>query len=109
MCAAGANVECVRGAIPSGLPDEEWLRQVGEKGWIAVMRDKRVRYRKLERNALEASGVGAFVFTGGQATAQDTASAIVPRLKKMAAIALSEPRPFLYSLSVGGAISRIPL
>ena len=109
MRAAGARVEHVRGAIPAGLTDEEWLQAVGARGWIALMRDQRVRYRKLERAALEAAAVGAFVFTGGQATAQDTASAIVPRLRKMAAIARSELRPFLYAVTARGRISRIPL
>jgi len=109
MRAAGASVEHVRGAIPSGLPDEEWLRIVGEKHWIALMRDQRVRYRKLERQTLTTAGVGAFVFTGGQATAQDTATAIVPKLKKMASISMSEKRPFLYAVSQSGSISRILL
>ena len=109
MRAAGARVEHVRGAISAGRTDEDWLQIVGQKGWIALMRDQRVRYRKLERAMLAEAGVGAFVFTGGQATALDTAAAIVPKMKKMASIAKSEPRPFLYSISLGGSVSKIPL
>lgn len=109
MRAAGAVVERVRGAIPSGTPDEEWLAIVGERRWVALMRDQRIRWRRLEREALKAAKVGAFVFTGGQATAQDTADAIVPKLAKLAAIARSEPRPFLYSLSRGGSLTKIDL
>lgn len=109
MHAAGARVEHARGAVRAGASDEEWLTIVGERRWIAVMRDQRIRWRRLEREALKMSGVGAFVFTGGQATARDTADTIVLKLPKLAAIACSERRPFLYSMSRGGTLSKIPL
>lgn len=109
MRAAGATVEHVRGAVRAGASDEEWLTFVGERRWVAIMRDQRIRWRRLEREALNMSGVGAFVFTGGQATARDTADTIVLKLPKLAAIARSERRPFLYAISRGGTLSKIPL
>jgi hypothetical protein len=109
MRAAGATVEHVRGAVRAGASDEEWLTFVGARRWIALMRDQRIRWRRLEREALKLSGVGAFVFTAGQATAQNTADTIVAKLPKLVAIAASEPRPFLYALSQGGTLSKIRL
>ena len=109
MRAAGATVEHVRGAIPSGTADDLWLTIVGKRQWIALMRDQRVRWRKLERQSLKAAAVAAFVFTGGQATAQDTADVIVPKLAKFAKIARSEKRPFLYALTRAGKLSKLPL
>ena len=107
--AAGARLEHVRGAVPAGLPDAEWLAIAGRNGWIVLMRDQRIRYRTIERDALKRAAVGAFVFTGGQATARDTAEAIVPKLRKMGSIATSERKPFLYSLSARGSLTRVPL
>jgi hypothetical protein len=109
MRAAGATVEHVRGAIPAGLQDVEWLAIVGRKRWVAVMRDQAIRRRKLERQALKSAEVAAFVYTGGQASAQETAEAIVPRLAKMAAIVRSERRPFLWGITRGGSLTKIPL
>jgi PIN like domain len=109
MRAAGATVEHVRGALPPGLPDEQWLKEIGERGWIVLMRDKAIRRRPLELQALKDGAVGAFVFTGGQATAQTTADAVTPKLTKMAAISISEPKPFLYSLTLGGTLSKVAL
>jgi len=32
--------------------DETWLQLVGDRGWCAIFRDKRIRYRTTERAAL---------------------------------------------------------
>jgi hypothetical protein len=74
-----------------------------------LMRDQKIRRRRLEQEALRAAGVAAFVFTGGQATAQDTVAAIVPQLVKFANMAVSESRPFLYSFGKTGHLSRVGL
>jgi hypothetical protein len=73
------------------------------------MRDKRIRYRTLERRALMANRVGAFAFNGGQATAEATANRIVELLPKMSAIAASESKPFLFAFGLHGPIVRVRL
>src|SRR6187200_2851579 len=64
---AGANVEHAGGAFPFGTEDATWLKGCGDKNWIVLTRDERIRFRLLERMALEIAGVAAFVFTGGAA------------------------------------------
>jgi hypothetical protein len=71
------------------------------------MRDQRVRHRALEVNALRTARVGAFVLTAGQATAHDTAVVILSKLKKILKFSRSERKPFLYTLSLAGALSRM--
>ena len=92
-----------------GATDEQWLSQVAKPGWLVLMRDQRVRYRRLEKDALTEAGVGAFVYTGGQATAADTAEIVSRLLTKFAKINVSERKPFLYSFGSGGALARIKL
>jgi len=105
----GASV-CRPGVdIPFGTPDADWLRTAGEKKWIVLMRDQRVRHRTLEVASLRDAGVGAFVLTAGQATAQATANVILSRLPKMLNISRSERRPFLYTLGINGALSRVKI
>jgi hypothetical protein len=107
--AAGAQVRTPADVAGLGAADEQWLRSVSKPGWLVLMRDQRVRYRELEKNALTEAGVGAFVFTGGQATAADTAEIICRLLAKFAKIGRSERKPFLYSFGIGGSLSRIKL
>jgi hypothetical protein len=73
------------------------------------MRDQRVRHRQLEIEALRDAGVAAFVFTAGQATAQRTADVVTGKLRTMVNLSVSEPRPFLYTLSVRGTLGRLKL
>jgi hypothetical protein len=68
-----------------------------------------MRYRQLEKHALTQAGVGAFVFTGGQATAAETAELVCRLLLKLARINRSERKPFLYGFGFGGTFTRVKL
>jgi hypothetical protein len=56
---------------------------------------------------LERAGVAAFVFTGGAATGAETAATIVRLIRKFANMAVSEPRPFMYTFGLSGNLTRI--
>ncbi len=84
--AAGATVERLTEHFPRGTADEIWLAHAGNKDWVVLTRDKRIRYRQLERRALKEARVRAFVFTGGNITVKDTAVILVkalPRIEKI--------------------------
>ena len=104
---AGASVERLTEHFPRGTPDETWLKHAGACGWIVLTRDKRIRYRQLERRALQAAKVRAFVFTGGNVTVKDTAGILVQALRRMSRIAQSDPGPFIYHLGVSGKPRRM--
>jgi hypothetical protein len=55
------------------------------------------------------ANVGAFVLTAGQATARDTATAVVGKMEKIINISKSERKPFLYTLGISGALSRVKI
>jgi hypothetical protein len=109
MRAAGATVRHAGDAVRFGSTDEEWLALVGKNGWIAIMRDRKIRRRHLELAMLKAADVMAFAFTGGEATARDTAAAVCPRLIKFANMSVSEPRPFLYTFGASGLPAKVKL
>ena len=99
---AGALVERLTEHFDRGTPDEVWLARAGQHGWIVLTRDKRIRYRQLERLALQAAKVRAFVFTGGNVTAKDTAAILVRALPRMNNIARADAGPFIYHLGRSG-------
>lgn len=45
-------------------PDDEWLPEVGRRGWLVLTRDKRIRYKRNEQDAVMQAGVGLFVLVG---------------------------------------------
>ena len=85
-----------------GLPDEVWLGECGRNDWVALTRDKRVRYRQLERLALHAAKVRAFVFTGGNVTAVDTGAILCRALDRINRICRANPGPFIYHVGKSG-------
>lgn len=53
------------------LKDEDWLRDAGRNGWAVLTKDKRIRRRELERDALTEAKVRAFCLTSGKLTADE--------------------------------------
>jgi hypothetical protein len=109
MSAAGAHVRIPADLAGFGAADEKWLALAATSNWVILMRDQRVRYRELEKRALNQAVAGAFVFTRGQATATDTAVIVCRLLRKFANIHRSERKPFLFSFGSGVTISRVRL
>ena len=99
---AGARVERSTLHFPRGTQDEVWLAKAGQNGWVVLTRDQRIRYRQLERLALEAAKVRAFVFTGGNVTSKDTGAILAGALDRMASIARADPGPFIYHIGRSG-------
>jgi hypothetical protein len=53
------------GPVPAGAADATWLPIVGRAGLVVLTRDKRIRSRPLERQALLDHGVRACFLTSG--------------------------------------------
>lgn len=94
--------------IARGMLDEEWLPVVGDSGRIVLMRDKRIRYRRPERERLMAHGVKAFCLTGsGNQNRWDMLRLIVrhwDRIEETAEL----PGPFIYGVTSGGLSKLAP-
>lgn len=102
LVSAGAQVERATRNFPKGTPDEIWLEAAGKHQWIVLTRDKRIRYRQLERKSLEDAGVRAFVFIGGNVTIKDTAGILVTALPRILNISAGNLGPFIYHIGLSG-------
>lgn len=72
-----------------------------------LTRDKRIRYRRLERLALRSAGVRTFVFTGGNVTLSDTAAILAAALPVIREICNREAPPFIYHIGRAGKPRRM--
>jgi len=64
LAAAGLLVQRHRDNFPPDCPDEEWLRAVGEKGWVAITHESRIRYKPNELAAVIRHNVSLLVVIG---------------------------------------------
>jgi hypothetical protein len=90
-------------------PDEEWLKIAGKESWIVLTRDKNIRRKPNELRAFREHGVIAFVLTGGDATAADTASLVTTLYPRMLRKAQGVRPPAMFTLTMGGSIGVIKL
>jgi uncharacterized protein with PIN domain len=52
---AGFQVEVHDDRFSADAKDQEWLTEVGRKGWVVLTKDKRIKYRKVELAAVVAA------------------------------------------------------
>jgi len=77
---AGAVVEVHADHFREEAPDDEWLDRVGKKGWLVLTKDKRIRYRSAEFEAVVQANVRLFVLTAGNVTAWELGEIFVKAL-----------------------------
>jgi hypothetical protein len=104
--AAGAAVQVMADVygerIGQGLADTDWLRDVGDKGWVVLMKDDKIRYRPAELEALTTSGVRAFCLTNANLRGAEMAQRFVDQLPKIQRIASEQPGPYIYGVYADG-------
>jgi hypothetical protein len=91
------------GAPPENADDDVWLSQAGEADWVVIHRDKRIRTRPRERQALIDSRVRSFCMThSGNATRHETLRLLERRCDAIEDIAATRPGPYIYSVTWAG-------
>lgn len=104
----GEDVQHLRDAFPPNTKDVAWIPQVAASGWILVTRDKRIRTRPLEAEALMRAGLSAFFFI--QKRDPDLwgwVQLVVKRWREMKELAERERKPFLLAIPERGGIHRL--
>ncbi len=103
---AGAIIQLHDSHFAPDCPDEEWLREVGSRGWAVLTKDARIRYRPNERSALERAGVIAFVLTAGNLTGSEMAKVFVKALARIERAATSVKSPALFTFGRSGRLQK---
>ncbi|MBI4490881.1 MAG: hypothetical protein HY694_17490 [Deltaproteobacteria bacterium] len=82
----GETVEIHDDHFSPDAKDEDWLLEVGRRGWVVLTKDDRIRYRITEQTALRKARVRAFVLTSSQLQGKEMAQAFLkalPRMKRL--------------------------
>lgn len=104
---AGAKVEIHDDHFPQTTSDVDWLTEVGKRGWVVLSKDERIRRNRIERGALVAARVRAFALTQQDITGPEMAELFQRVLPGMTNRAISQPAPFIYTITRSGHFSRV--
>ncbi len=99
----GENVVHLTDHFRADTEDTEWLAHIGEKGWILITRDERIRLRPSEREAMRQNEVGAFFLGGKGRTRCQLIQQLVRNWPRMKEIAEKTRRPFAFRIRPKGA------
>jgi hypothetical protein len=90
----------------AGKDDVEWLPAIGERGWILLTKDKDIRRRPLEIEAILNAGVRAFVLTATELRREEQSEILLKAMPKIQRIC-RRPGPFIYNITRMGYFSEI--
>jgi PIN domain-containing protein len=99
--AAGVRLERHDDHFGADTPDEEWIGEIGRRGWIAVSRDARIRYSPLALSVLMESGTQLFVLVGKLTTAE-AAETFLKWRERIVETVVSEREPFIAKIRRDG-------
>jgi PIN like domain len=103
---AGLKIEIHDDHFAPDAKDEEWLTVAGQKQWIVVTRDERIRYRVAAKQAIRRARVRAFVLTAqGDLRSEILADNFVKALSKVRRTVQEEKPPFLAKISRSGEVT----
>ena len=90
--------------FPAGTEDSVWLPFVGQRAWIVLTKDKRIRFNQLEKAAVRRYHVREFYFSSGNYTGTEMAEILVSALPEMARTVRNYEPPFIASVSKSGRV-----
>ncbi len=103
---AGAPVEIHDDHFPQDARDEAWLAEAGRRDWVVLTKDKNLRYRAVETQALMTAKVRAFVLTArGDLSGPEIAQIFVKALPAMRRVCATVTPPFIAHVSRDSNVS----
>ena len=88
-------------------PDVEWLKAVGQRGWLAFSCNKRMLNVPEERDTIIAEKVGIVFLTSGQEYLQQVLRLLLNKWKWLEYIDQTTPRPFAYYIYPYGRTRKV--
>ena len=102
--AVGMAVEVHDDHLPQDAPDEDWIALVGRKNWVAITKDRGVRYRTAELQAIRRHSARVIVIRMKNATGWDIAELLVKARRRIARFAAKTAPQFVAGIYGSGMV-----
>jgi hypothetical protein len=106
--AVRGDVEWFEPRYPSWTKDTEWLPEAGASRWIVILRDKRIRTRPGERQAIIDGGAGCFIINQGTDPSKwEYLKLLALTLDEMIDTDSRTTRPYIFTVSRDGDMKQV--
>lgn len=102
---AGITVETHDDHFSQAAQDEDWLPEVGQRGWIVLTKDARIGKRTTERLAVANGNVRMFVLVSQDLSGEDMIEVFRKAFPAMQTFARENPSPFIAKVYRDGKVS----
>jgi hypothetical protein len=79
------------------VADSEWIADAASRGWPILMKDKRIRHRRAEIEAVATHRAKCFVITRGDLTSADMLRRFIANKTAIFRVTAT-PGPYIYSV-----------
>jgi hypothetical protein len=100
----GQTVEVHDDHFAIDATDEEWLAEIGIRGWLCLTKDIKIGRNALQRLWVAKHGVKLFVFMSGNMTGQEMGESVANALGRIWRTANREKPPFIAKVYAAGQV-----
>lgn len=101
------TVKLLHEEFQRGIPDADFLPQVGRQGWILLTKDDQIRRRPLEIEAFVAARLCVFVFESAEMTAEEMLEAFRKALRAIGRVLKKQKPPLVMRVGISGKVTTL--
>jgi len=91
--------------LAQDAPDDEWIALAGQERWVVITKDKNIRHRAAELEAIKAHSARVLVIRVKNATATAIADVLVKGRHRIGRFAAKTPAPFVAGIDRYGKVT----
>ena len=89
--------------------DDEWMPDVGSRGWILVGHDRMHHRRPLESQAIQEYQMGCFYLWGAQAPSWEKMRCFLNAYERILDVIEATPKPFIYRINRASRLESVTI
>jgi hypothetical protein len=105
--AAHARVEVHDDHFAVDARDEDWIIEVGRRGWVVLTKDDNIRRRPLERMAVRVARISLFALSGGNMRGVEMGAVLATALPRMIALLRRTKPPLIARVTKAAIVSML--
>ena len=90
-------------------PDDEWMSEIGGRGWTLIGHDSRHHLEQSELSAIKQYQMGCFYLWGSEAKRWEKTLCFLRAYERILGVTARTPRPYIFRIGRTGRLSRIEI